>query len=257
MKTLHLESKKGDKNSTLVFVHGNSQNLHFWDNQLNSPFFNGFHCIALDLPGHGNSPKLENYQIPNLMTVLSNTINQFGQIVLIGHSLGGHIILQSLSKIKNCIGLVLIGTPPLKKPLNMNEAFSPDERMALLFKQQLSKKEREALLEFVGCNPNSSLAQDALEMTDAKFRSDISNSVAAGELVDELDVLKSIDFPVALVVGENDLLTNKDYVNTIGFPSLWKEQVQYIPGTGHTPQLKKPEVFNKLLSDFINGIGLK
>ncbi|WP_422080585.1 alpha/beta fold hydrolase [Ulvibacterium sp.] len=250
----YLNTTKGDSRTTLVFAHGNSQNLHFWDYQMESPLFGTFNRMAFDLPGHGKSVKMDDYRVKNVIPVISDTLQNMGSIIIIGHSLGGHLILQSLSSIDNCIGLVLIGTPPLKKPLNMLEAFAPDERMGLLFKEELSEKEREIMIEFIGCKNNRPLAQDALEHTDTKFRSHMANSVASGGLVDELEVLKNIDFPVALIVGETDQLINKSYLNSVHFPALWKEQVQYIPKAGHTPQLENSEEFNKLLSDFIYGI---
>lgn len=254
MISLHTEISKGNKGFTIVFVHGNSQNLHFWDSQLNDSSFSGFTRVAVDLPGHGNSPKHKDYQIPNLLVILSNFLNQFGPIVIIGHSLGGHIILQSLSKIEHCVGLVLIGTPPLKSPINLHEAFNLDERMGLLFKEQLSAKEIATLIEFIDCLNNPSLAEGAIKRTDPKFRIDIANSVSKGQLMDELEILKSINFPVALMIGEGDQLINRDYLESIHLPILWKERIHYIPKTGHTPQLGNPGYFNKLLLKFLDDI---
>ncbi|TMU56851.1 alpha/beta fold hydrolase [Flagellimonas algicola] len=247
---IQVKSKVGHSKFTLVFVHGNSQNLHLWDHQLKTSLFDAFNRMAFDLPGHGDSMKLDNYQIPFLVPILEDIFNNLGSIVLVGHSLGGHLILQSLPNIANCLGLVLIGTPPLKKPLNLNEAFAQDERMGLLFKDQLSPGEKKSMMDFIGCN-NHPVAIGALEKTDPVFRTGIAHSISTGELSNEMDSLKTADFPVAILAGEMDPLVNKEYLNKIGFSTLWKQKVHYIPSSGHTPHLENSKAFNAVINEFV------
>src|SRR5262245_59535336 len=51
-----------------------------------------FNCIAVDLPGYGESPRLsKNTTIPEYAVVLAKLIEEVsdGPVVLIGHSMGG------------------------------------------------------------------------------------------------------------------------------------------------------------------------
>lgn len=239
---------------TLVFIHGNSQNLHFWGNQLKEPILRDHNLMAIDLPGHGNSPKMEDYTVPNLISILSEHINQLGPNIIIAHSLGGHLTVQSLSKIKNCKGMMLIGTPPLRSPLNMQEAFAPDERMGLLFKENLSSDDRSSLCQFIGYADYTEWAMQALAQTDPKFRSDMASSIALGEMTDEIVELKKADFPVALVAGAYDALINKEYLEWAEFPMLWRKKVQFVANAKHAPHLECPRTFNVVLTDFVNDI---
>lgn len=247
----NLEHQKNTSKFTVVFIHGNSQDSNFWNNQLQDTLFENYHCVALDLPGHGSSPKIANYQIPNLVPILVNTLNEIGPCVVIAHSLGGHLAIQALPKITHCLGLMLIGTPPVKKPLNIEKVFASDERMALLFKDSLSKEEAQQFINFVGCSNNRNMAEQALQQTDTKFRVDIGVSVAQGELRDEVELLNTIEFPVALVVGQNDATIKPNYLSGLVLPTLWKNRVHYISNTEHAPHLESPKQFNPILADFL------
>ena len=90
MGVLYTETRKGKKGITLVFVHGNSQNHRFWENQFDDSLFGDYNRVLLDLPGHGYSPKLLNYDVSTITEFVSEALNQFGPILIIAHSLGGH-----------------------------------------------------------------------------------------------------------------------------------------------------------------------
>jgi pimeloyl-ACP methyl ester carboxylesterase len=43
----------------VILVHGNSSSARTWQGLLDSPFGERYRCLALDLPGHGQSPPIE------------------------------------------------------------------------------------------------------------------------------------------------------------------------------------------------------
>ncbi len=62
--------------------------------------------------------------------------------VLVGHSMGGHILMEGLPTWKGLRGFVLFGAPPAKQPLNIGEVFQPNEHLGVLFKGKLSESEK-------------------------------------------------------------------------------------------------------------------
>ena len=54
---LYNSTQSNFKPITVVLLHGNSQSSVVWKNQLSSDLFGSMHLVAMDLPGHGNSPE--------------------------------------------------------------------------------------------------------------------------------------------------------------------------------------------------------
>ena len=46
-----------------------------------------------------------------------------------------------------------------------------------------------------------------------------------------------------------------DYLRQLKIPSLWRGEIQLIPGAGHAPHQETPEQFAALLDQFISDIG--
>jgi len=84
----------------VVMVHGLAASLHDWDMLLAELITRGYSSYALDLLGHGKSPKPkqpEQYTGDSVFTHMANWIDSLNfdePVILIGHSLGGYLSLQ-------------------------------------------------------------------------------------------------------------------------------------------------------------------
>ncbi|HSN49691.1 MAG TPA: alpha/beta hydrolase [Bacteroidales bacterium] len=89
---------KGEK--TLLFVHGAFINKEYWAEQVKY-FSNDYQIVTLDLPGHGASGKDRSYWT---MEVFGEDVCalikelQLKNVILIGHSMGGDVILEAASR---------------------------------------------------------------------------------------------------------------------------------------------------------------
>ncbi|PKA98479.1 pimeloyl-ACP methyl ester carboxylesterase [Flavobacteriaceae bacterium MAR_2009_75] len=251
-----LAENKTDDETVVVFLHGNSANSLIWRNQFKCELLQNFRMMALDLPGHGASPKLEEYSLTQLVDILVDSCQNFPKMVLVGHSLGGHLAIEALPKLPNCIGLLIFGTPPVKSPLNLHEAFLADERISLLFKGQLNATERVSFVSGIcsDTSPARSKLIASLSNTDPKFREGIGVSAANGEFSDEVEILRNARLPIAVMHGANDALVNADYIEKLEIPYLWKQKVHYIEGSTHSPHVENPSYFNQLLFQFLEDI---
>lgn len=95
---LHYEQQGSANNPTLVFLHGFLGNHHDWYQSIEL-LKEQFHCITLDLPGHGNSisvqTPLEN-GFQHCHQLIKDTLDRLNlsRYVLVGYSLGGRIALD-------------------------------------------------------------------------------------------------------------------------------------------------------------------
>ncbi len=94
--------------------------------------------VAVDLPGHGSSVKgydnEADFYMHSYCKVLLKLIASIDDdILLVGNSLGGHIAIEIAEDIKRLKGLVIFATPPVKKPLNLEDAFLPIVEFQTLF----------------------------------------------------------------------------------------------------------------------------
>ena len=96
----------------LLFVHGGAAHAHWWS--FIAPFFlPDYHCIAIDLSGHGDSVRRSEYA-PELwhqeVFQLANSDALFHSIpVIIGHSMGGLIGIRAAAVLGAALpGLIII-----------------------------------------------------------------------------------------------------------------------------------------------------
>ena len=98
----------------VILIHGIAASLHDWDDLVPALTQNGFTSYALDLLGHGESPKLESrdYQMNWMLdhfTHWMKSLHLTEPAILIGHSLGGYIALEYARRVSAWTrGLILI-----------------------------------------------------------------------------------------------------------------------------------------------------
>ncbi|RKR13096.1 pimeloyl-ACP methyl ester carboxylesterase [Maribacter vaceletii] len=239
---------------TIIFIHGNSTSSIVWDHQLQEEKLKTFSMVAFDIPGHGKSPSLKDYSIKNLIQILIENCEQYKSVILIGHSFGGHLVMESLPYLSNCIGSLVFGAPPVKKPINIDVAFLPNEKMGNLFKGDLNKVEVSEFVKIlVGENQNwIKPLTTHIKKSDSNFRTSLGGSIANGEFTDEYTILKESKIPIAILQGEKDSLVSVEYLHSLQIPQLWKNKIIIVPKSSHSPNMENPKAFNLLLLEFIN-----
>lgn len=237
------DSKIGD--TVLFFIHGWGINQSYWAKQA-SFFSNHYRVITIDLPGFGKSGKNRtSWTVEEYAKDVNTVIRALNlkNVVLIGHSMSGSIIVESaITYPKLIIGLVgvdnlknigLILTPQMEK--EWAEAYADIRRH---FKANVLE-ERKHLF-----SPSTDSAIQQRVLKDILS----SDSVIAANCLEDLDKypflekLKLLHKPLYLI--------NSDYhpTDTLAFE---KNQIEYhllnMGPTGHYPMLESPDRFNQLL----------
>ena len=259
----YLETPGSGDGRAVIFVHGNSASARTWLPVLESGFGQRFRCLALDLPGHGQSGPAADpaaYSLPGYAAVLSGFARVLGaaDAVVVGWSLGGHIALEAAPSLPEAAGFVIFGTPPIGSAAQLAEAFLPNPAMNVGFTARVSEAEAEAYAASFTA-PGSTLATSEfvpdILATDGAARVGLLASVGEGRFADEVAIAGELRQPLAILQGAGEQLVNLDYLRKLTIPALWRGEVQVIPGAGHAPHQETPQRFADLLTEFSGDLG--
>ncbi len=240
------------QDKTLILLHGNSSSGNFWKPLVESHLRKAFNFLVFDLPGHGQSPVPEDpsgtYSFPAYSDLLVEIISHYDvkNYVLFGHSLGGHVILESLERLGGCKGVVLMGTPPLTIPPQLEMAFNMSPQFISFMQSGSDRDVIEQTFKSMLPEEKEDLAGLLFEdyfKTDPRARDFLNRNIHQGKFIDELKVLKQTKVPVCLVVSENDQMVNSSYFKNF----LPDQELNCISGAGHYAPLEKPEIFAELI----------
>ena len=238
----------------LVFLHGIGGAARAWRGQLNA-FGDRYLAIAWDMPGYGGSAPLPTVSISALADALRDFLLQVGATkpILVGHSIGGMIVQQLLSKSPDIArAIVLAQTSPAfgKSDGDWQKTFI-DARLGPLDRgETLASLAPSLVKELVGDDPDiggMALARDCMAaVPETTYRA----TMLALMGFDLRHALKNITVPTLVLSGSKD--------NNAPAPMMAK-MASYIPsaeyveieGAGHLVNLERAEAFNAALDQFL------
>lgn len=260
LKGMSIEVLESNGDSEPVFLfHGNSGAANSFGKLLSGALGKRYKLISVSFPYHGNSSPMPLSEgilsIAMLGDFASDIINYYDsrRYVLVGQSLGGHALLERLSKFPGVAGLMLVSAPPISKS-TLQAAFKPDPSEGALFKCDLKAKEISRLTRcFVHKDDKGTLdlIKDNIKKTQFGFRAALGKSITAGLIEDEFESLLHSKIPVAFLAGAHDKFINRSYYDLIPADRIWSTSVRYFEDSGHVLHLDNPEHFEKNLGEFI------
>ena len=118
----------GKGNPALVFVHGWSCDRGYWKGQL-QPFSKRYTVLGVDLGGHGLSgDQRSSWTIQEFGSDVATVVEaaRLDQVVLIGHSMGGDVIVEAARLLKNrVLGLIWVDVYKKLEPSRSPEKVKP------------------------------------------------------------------------------------------------------------------------------------
>jgi len=259
---------EGDPSLTFLFIHGLGENLRTWkkmEEQLTIPY----QILLIDLPGHGQSPlqRRTNYSHDNLSHLLWKFVDKIGtgDLVIVGHSLGGNIALRMAAiRPEKIQGLFLLSPSvfdtrgfPLPRLITNNIFLRPlldvmirrivrsPERLIKLLQQAVFDETAvdgdliERIVTPITDNPKSYLTLIYL------FRDSSRNR--------KLPDFDGIHVPVLIINGTEDLWVKPE--DTLRLTSLLPDgELTLLPFCGHMPQEEKPNEVVQKLEEFVKNL---
>ncbi len=251
--SIAFEEEPGTAQS-IMFIHGNSASHGVWASQFGGAL-KPCRLIALDLPGHGESSRVPSYSVETLADAIVGVAQAVAceDAVFVGHSLGGHVLLEAAARLPKARGFVIFGTPPLGRPPRLDEAFLPSPALGAAFKAEVTESEIDTWASCMfrpGAAIPDLIAAD-IRRTDPRMRADVGQALASLAFVDEQRVVRDLAQPLAVLHGRNDAIVNLAYLQQLVAPTLWQGAVQVVDEAGHYLQIERPEVFSRLLREFV------
>lgn len=249
-------SIEGKGDITLLFVHGAFIDRNYWSAQIDY-FKQDYQVVTIDLPGHGKSGKNRAiWTIQELGDDVCNLIEALNlkNVVLIGHSMGGDIILEVAVK---CPDLVIgfVGVDNFKNagtalPAEIQTQIDP--LMAMLKSDFANTSEyfaRQALL-------SPATGQAIADRVVSDYRNmdkDIGIDLIASSFtyyLRERELMNQLKLKMYLINVDN-IPTNEELLKKYARSGY---AVIPIEGTSHYPMIEKPDDFNRLLREIIEDI---
>ncbi len=247
---------KGD--TTLLFVHGWCINKEYWEPQLQH-FCKQYTAVAVDLPGFGKSGKNRgSWNFHNYTADIAAVITQLKlkNVVLIGHSMSGDILLDFSNKYPDLI-CGIVGIDNLQEPA-----------------QDISEETKKQLNVFFGIMKlkfDSVVNADMKKYlfapeTDTSIVNRVMKDIYQSDPVIATTVLQSL-YAVSpqqkeLMKGLNhrlDLISSS--VNPVKQDSLLKYcarglSFKLVQASSHYPMIENPMEFNRILQQVIYDLKL-
>jgi pimeloyl-ACP methyl ester carboxylesterase len=234
----------GQGEPTLVLVHGWALDRHLWDGQI--PHLAARHrVVALDLPGHGESGRERGqWTMAAFGEDVKAVVEAVGakQVVLIGHSMGGPVVLEAARRLPERVkGVILVDTL-----LDAEQRTPPEEIEALArqleadYKTTATQMSNEYL--FVAGTPPA-VRERVLGHATAMAAETSIALLRQAWAYDPLPALREVTAPVRAVNADKfptNLEGNRRHM--AGYEAV------IVKGTGHYPMLEDPKQFDAALA---------
>ena len=251
----------------IIFVHGWGLNSGVFKEQLKS-LSDEFRVIAVDLPGHGDTPPKEGRNtLAAAAGYLCELVKElsFGRVHLAGWSLGTHVVCHAAMQMgfDTARSLTIIdGTPSFVKK-NEDETWAlPDTRTKWILRG-LEKDFIKELTEFIttSCYTKKEVKPETVEMMNDLFFTDPfpPDKESAIELLkDFIDsdirpMLGALKLPCLICHGDRDSILPIE-VTKIWENSLPNAKTVIFEKSGHAPFLTQPARFNETLRKFLRTV---
>ena len=244
------EYNKGGKES-ILFLHGANTGAWMW--KPNIDLLDDFHCIAVDLPGHGKSNKLPWTSFDTIAGEIADIIRtraRNGVANLVGLSLGGYIVTHLLKSHSELVGQAMIS--------GIQADRIPKAWLMRIFSYMLApflKNERLIKANLASLNVPEALTDEytrnaKLLSTRAFLR--ITNEALAFEAPVEA---AQANVPTLFVAGE------KEHPMILESLSVYERQFiransYIVKGLGHGWSIEDPQLFSKTIRNWLNSVSL-
>lgn len=235
---------QGTGTIALVFVHGWCCNRGHWDQQVGH-FASHYTVVRLDLPGHGASGCARTqWTIPAFGQDVVTVVEQLGleQVVLIGHSLGGAVIVEAARRLPTAvIGLVSIDTWA-----NLAHIRTPEQVAARLAPFRVNFVEAmRANVQTLFVPTSDPTVVEHVRATMSAALPHIGISVAEEGWGSDRRLQEGLQEVTAPKLAINSRPTHMEAAQCHGI------EVVLLSGVGHFVMLEDPQTFNRLLDEAV------
>lgn len=247
--------------SPILFLHSFGHNKNLWFPQLTHFLERGFRVLAPDMPGHGGSsfdPARHGVdQMAQCYIELLDALH-IRKTILAGISMGGYIALRMWARRPDLIaGMILSNT----------KAEKDSDEIVARRRAQIESIKTNGLEHFVTTGAPKRLSPvtlerrpwvlDTIKLLNYTVPAEVNAATLEAMAVKEDDrkVLPTIDVPVLVMAGSDDIFIPKDSPGNL-HKGIKGSRFHEIAGTGHVSSLEAPTEYNRVMEEFLRASGL-
>lgn len=253
-KIAYVEKGRG---RPIVFVHGFGGNLEWWIGSIQK-LSNEFRCIAYDHPGHGKSEKRDQKYTISLLTETLHDFLQALQLkdpILVGHSMGGGIVLNHILKYPKTVRKAVVVAPAgIRPPENRllrivsNLSMKQDGLPKYLFPRTMGRSAIQMTKEmidqiYLALHVTQDPEWPQLRQALVSLLSDFLKFSLLGEM-------KKIREEILVIWGQQDRLEPFSLATDLK-GEIPQARLVPVPNCGHHPMLEQPALYERALRDFL------
>ncbi len=235
----------------LVFLHGGGDSAAVWDGQV-AHFSSTANVCALDLPGHGSrlAERAHDSHVQNAIEVVAE-IHRRGlqRPVLIGHSMGGAVVLRlalDYSEVPGALVLIATGARMRMRPDFLETARQRAETLPAHQAVGVTVHVADAV---------SPACPDGIrrwiqEHTGRATAQAVYADFLSNDRFDVMNDLGRIEHPTLVIGGSDDKLTPPKFLTYLG-EHIPRARLELVPQAGHYVFVEQAEAFNRALSAFL------
>lgn len=247
----------------VILVHGLAASLYDWEYLLPDLASAGYHGYALDILGHGESPKPEarSYKIKWVLRHLEQWVDSLSLSeppVMIGHSLGGYLTMRYALRHPERVRAMVLSSPFYRLdqlPFILRRAYHRPRLNALIM-ERLPRWIFQVAVDFtsqamgrIGDGTNY-LPEGIRFQTVLDYKRTHPGAFNIPNTVQDLTAnLPRLEQPTLVMWGDHDQTLSPDLFQPI-VESLPNAR-SYTIKAGHVPHQSHPEEFNKVVLDFL------
>lgn len=250
----------------VIMIHGIAASLHDWDELIPDLTKHGYASYALDLLGHGDSPKpnLRAYQMDWVFEHFVNwmqSLHLTEPAIIIGHSLGGYLALEYARRASaSTRGLILVNPfySRSQLPFFLRRSYSSRNLRGLIAGKTPEWMFR-VIVDFTSraLGHSDGLLHSLPEHVRAQTAFDYTRTAPGvynlpSVISDLTEFLPQINIPTLVVWGDRD--------QTLA-PASFTKMIETLPQAqgrvmraGHVPHQSNAKEFNQMVLEFVRGL---
>lgn len=227
-----------------------------------------YRCIAVDLPGYGQSPPFEERAtIRKYTDLLADLIREMSDnpVVLVGHSMGGMIAIMIALHHPELVERMVLICPTITgrltrfinlfiSPITIMERFgfgsyivSAVERFFVGITDRFMRPASFAKRTTITDDVYERLRNDARRKGQGRIRAECFRAMRENNLRDDL---KLISTPALVIWGAEDNTVPLSDASIVD-DEWWDADLRILPKAGHWPHYERPTVTNRLISAYL------
>jgi pimeloyl-ACP methyl ester carboxylesterase len=241
--------------TSLVFLHGIGGGHHAWDRQL--PWFagRGHAAHAWDQPGYGESALVEPYDLEQVAAALKRLIEALdeGPVVLVGHSMGGFIALETYARHPDLVKALVLGFTSAAfggASGDFAKQFVAERLAPLDAGKSMAEIAAKLMPSLAGTKSDAAGVARAERVMAGIPPATYRKAVTLLTTFDRRALLPAIKVPTLLVAGSDDRTASASVIERMA-AKIPGAEYALLEGCGHLGPMDQPDEFNRVLEKFL------